>query len=126
MRLLLLAMGGGALGAGARYLVNVACARCLSPAFPWATLIVNVVGSLLMGLVVELVARRCAGSVELRTFFATGILGGFTTFSAFSLDAVSLMSRGDSALALLYLLGSVALSILGLYLGLGLARTLFP
>jgi fluoride exporter len=126
MRLLLLAMSGGALGAGARYLVNVACTRCLSPNFPWATLIVNVVGSLLMGLVVELVARRFAGSVELRTFVATGVLGGFTTFSAFSLDAVSLMSRGDSALTLLYLLGSVVLSILGLYLGLGLARTLFP
>jgi fluoride exporter len=126
MRLLLLAMGGGALGAGARYLVNVACARCMAPGFPWATLIVNVVGSVLMGLAVELVTRRLGGSAEWRTFLATGILGGFTTFSAFSLDAANLMNRGDNALALAYVLGSVVLSILGLYAGLALARTIFP
>jgi fluoride exporter len=126
LRLLLLAMGGGALGAGARHLVNVACARCMTPGFPWATLIVNVVGSLLMGLVVEAVTRRMGGSAEWRTFLATGILGGFTTFSAFSLDAANLMNRGDNALALAYVLGSVVLSILGLYAGLALARTVFP
>jgi fluoride exporter len=126
MRLLLLAMGGGALGAGARYLVNVLCARCMAPGFPWATLIVNIFGSLLMGVVVEVVARRFGGSVEARTFLATGILGGFTTFSAFALDAANLMNRGDNGLALAYVLGSVVLSILGLYAGLGLARHFFP
>jgi fluoride exporter len=126
MRLLMLAMGGGAIGAGGRYLVNVACARCMASGFPWATLIVNVVGSVLMGLVVEAVTRRLGGSAEWRTFLATGILGGFTTFSAFSLDAANLMNRGDNALALAYVLGSVVLSILGLYAGLALARTIFP
>ena len=126
MRLLLLAMGGGAIGAGARHLVNGACMRCIGPGFPWATLVVNVAGSVLMGLVVEAVTRRLGGSVEWRTFLATGILGGFTTFSAFSLDAANLMNRGDNALALAYVLGSVVLSILGLYAGLALARTIFP
>jgi fluoride exporter len=126
MRLFLLAMGGGAIGAGARYLVNVGCARCMAPGFPWATLIVNIVGSVLMGLVVELVARRMDGSVEWRTFLATGILGGFTTFSAFSLDAANLMNRGDNAAALGYVLGSVVLSILGLFAGFSLARHTFP
>jgi fluoride exporter len=126
MRLLMLAMGGGAIGAGGRHLVNVACARCMASGFPWATLIVNVVGSVLMGLVVEAVTRRLGGSAEWRTFLATGILGGFTTFSAFSLDAANLMNRGDNALALAYVLGSVVLSILGLYAGLALARTIFP
>jgi fluoride exporter len=126
MRLLLLAMSGGAIGAGARYLVYAACARCVAPAFPWATAIVNIAGSLLMGLVIETLVRRFGGAVELRTFFATGILGGFTTFSAFSFDAANLMNKGDNALALAYVLGSVVLSILGLYIGLALARTLFP
>jgi fluoride exporter len=126
MRLLLLAMGGGAIGAGARYLVNVVCGRCMAPGFPSATLIVNVAGSVLMGLVVEGVSRRLGASVEWRTFLATGILGGFTTFSAFSLDAANLMNRGDNALALAYVIASVVLSIIGLYAGLILARTIFP
>ena len=126
MRLLLLAMGGGAIGAGARYLVYAGCTRCLGPGFPWATVIVNIAGSALMGLVIETLVRRFGGSVELRTFFATGILGGFTTFSAFSFDAANLMNRGDNALALAYVLGSVVLSILGLYAGLAVARMMFP
>ena len=129
MRLLLLAMAGGALGAGARHLVNIACARCLSPGFPWATLLVNVLGAVLMGLVVEAIGRRFGAAdtgVAWRTFLATGILGGFTTFSAFSLDAANLMNRGDNAHALAYVLGSVVLSILGLYAGLAIARAVFP
>jgi fluoride exporter len=126
MRLLMLATVGGAIGAGARYLVNVGAARWLNPAWPWATVIVNVAGSFAMGLVVETVARRFGGSAELRTFLATGILGGFTTFSAFSLDAANLMNRGDNLLALGYVIGSVVLSIVGLYAGLGLARQIFP
>lgn len=122
MRLLLLASAGGAIGAGARYLVNVGCLRCFGPAFPWGTVAVNVAGSFLMGIVVELIARRLGGSVEARTFLATGILGGFTTFSAFSLDVVGLVGHRDIALALAYVSASVVLSVAGLYLGLGLAR----
>ena len=124
MRLLLLAMGGGALGAGARYLVNVACARCLGAGFPWATLIVNVGGSVLMGLVVEAVTRRLGGSAEWRTFLATGILGGFTTFSAFSLDVFNLVQRGGNGSAMAYVLASVLLSIMAVFSGFAALRVL--
>ncbi len=122
MRLLLLATVGGAIGAGARHLVNVGFARLFGTDFPWSTVVINIVGSLLMGVVVTAVALRFDGSPELRTFLATGILGGFTTFSAFSLDAHILMSRGDTTAALLYVAASVLLSILGLYVGLLFTR----
>ena len=122
MRLLMLATVGGAIGAGARHLVNIGFGRWLGPHFPWSTVFINIVGSLLMGVVIEALALRFSGSLELRTFLATGILGGFTTFSAFSLDAVTLIQRGDMSSAALYIGGSVMLSILGLYAGLSLAR----
>jgi CrcB protein len=122
MRLLLLASAGGAIGAGARYLVHVGIARVLGTSFPWATLTVNVLGCLLMGIVVELVVLRLDGSPELRTFLAAGILGGFTTFSAFALDVEALVSRHQHAAAAIYVAASVGLSILALYVGLLLAR----
>lgn len=122
MQLFLAAAAGGALGAGARFLVNVACAQLLGPAFPWATLTVNVLGSFLMGLVVGVSGVLLGGSALLRTFLATGILGGFTTFSAFSLDAVELFERRQPALAILYISASVALSIAALCAGLTTAR----
>lgn len=124
MRLLLLAAGGGAIGAGARYLVNATCATCLGVAFPWATLIVNVAGSFLMGILVASAVPLMGGSAEWRTFLATGILGGFTTFSAFSLDAWQLLERQQTALAVGYIGGSVVLSIAGLVAGLASARAL--
>ena len=122
MRLLLLASAGGAIGAGARYLVHVGVARLLGTGFPWATLTINVLGCLLMGIVVELVVLRLDGSPELRTFLAAGILGGFTTFSAFALDVEALVSRHPHAAAAIYVAASVGLSILALYVGLLLAR----
>ncbi|MCH9808866.1 MAG: fluoride efflux transporter CrcB [Alphaproteobacteria bacterium] len=124
MKLLMLACAGGAIGAGARYLVGVGVARFVGVAggFPWATLCVNIVGSFLMGLFVEALALRLSGSPELRTLIATGVLGGFTTFSAFSLDFATLMTRKEEFLAGLYLISSVTLSILALYAGLMLAR----
>lgn len=122
MRMLLLATVGGAIGAGARHVVNVGFGRWFGPQFPWSTLFVNIAGSLVMGMLIEALALRFAGSIELRTFLATGILGGFTTFSAFSLDAYLLMTRGDTALAALYVAGSVLLSIAGLFAGLALTR----
>jgi fluoride exporter len=125
MRLLLLATVGGALGSGARHLVNVAVTRAMGPAFPWATLTVNVVGSFLMGFLVELILRRFGGSVEMRTFLATGILGGFTTFSAFTLDVSALMGRGDHTGAVTYIVASVAISLIALYAGLVLSKVLF-
>ncbi len=125
MRLLILATVGGAIGSGARHLVNIAMTRSLGPAFPWATLTVNVVGSFLMGFLVDMIMRRFGGSPEMRTFLATGILGGFTTFSAFSLDISTLLSRDEIITALVYILASVAISLLALYAGLALSRALF-
>ena len=120
MRLLFLACAGGAIGAGLRYLVNVGFASRGLGAFPWATLTVNVVGSFLMGIFIALLLNRMAGSPELRTFLATGLLGGLTTFSAFSLDAVELWSNRPPLDALLYVLGSVVLSIAALAFAMGL------
>jgi CrcB protein len=122
MRLLLLASAGGAIGAGARYLVHVGIARLVGTSFPWATLTINVLGCLLMGVVVEVVVLRLNGSPELRTFLAAGILGGFTTFSAFALDVEALISTHEPGAAAIYVAASVVLSILALYLGLFLAR----
>ena len=122
MRLLLLASAGGALGAGARYLVNVGFLRWLGPGFPWATLTENVAGSALMGFLLEMITRRFDGSTELRSFLLTGILGGFTTFSAFSLDFAQLIERGQPAAAFGYLAASVGISISALYVGFALAR----
>ena len=116
---LLVALGGGA-GAAARHLVGLASLRALGPGFPYGTLIVNVLGSLLMGLVVEWLARR--GGIALRPLLATGFLGGFTTFSTFSLDAVALWERGEGALAAGYVVGSVLLCIGGLVAGLAIGR----
>ena len=121
---LLLVAAGGALGSGLRHLTNVAALRLLGPGFPWGTLTVNVVGGLLMGVFVELLARRFGGSAELRLFVATGFLGGYTTFSAFSLDFAVLTERGALMQAFSYVAASVMLSIAALFLGMWLAKSL--
>lgn len=123
MRLVLLAAAGGAIGAAARHIVNVAMLGLLGPAFPWATLTVNVLGSFAMGISVEAILALAGGSPAWRTFLATGILGGFTTFSAFSLDAVLLYERRAYLLLTLYVAGSVVLSIAALVAGMALTRT---
>lgn len=122
MRLLLIACAGGALGTGARYLTNIAFARVVGTGFPWSTLVINIVGSLLMGIAVEVVMQRLAGSAEARAFIMIGILGGFTTFSAFSLDFAMLMDRKDHLAAAFYLFGSVGLAIFAFYMGAMLAK----
>ncbi|MGR3796507.1 fluoride efflux transporter CrcB [Vannielia sp. SX4] len=114
---------GGALGASARYLTGVAAIRVMGPGFPWGTLTVNVAGSLLMGLFAALVGLR--GGHAFSPFVMTGLLGGFTTFSAFSLDAVTLLERGQMGTAALYVVASVTLSILALIAGLALGRGVF-
>lgn len=114
---------GGAIGAALRHLANVAALRLVGSAFPWGTMAINIVGSLAMGVFIELLARRFNASSELRLFVATGLLGGFTTFSAFSLDVAVLWERGDMIPALGYALTSVVGSILALFLGLWLARS---
>ena len=123
LHLLLVAIGG-AVGASVRHLVNLAALRIAGPNFPWGTMAINVAGSLAMGVFIELLARRFNASNELRLFVATGILGGFTTFSAFSLDFAVLWERGAMVSALGYALASVIGSLLALFLGLWLARSL--
>ncbi|MBC7102440.1 MAG: fluoride efflux transporter CrcB [Parvibaculum sp.] len=117
---------GGAIGATGRYLFNLQMLRLLGPNFPWGTFGVNVTGSFIMGLVAGLFAFRLDLSSEMRSFITTGILGGFTTFSAFSLDAANMIERGQHALAAAYIGGSVALGIAGLFFGLWIARVTFP
>ena len=124
MQHLLIVALGGALGSGMRHLVNLASLRLFGPGFPWGTLTVNIVGSLAMGLFVELLARRFGGSAELRLFVATGILGGFTTFSAFSLDVAVLYERGVMAQAALYVIASLVAAVLALFLGMWLGKSL--
>ena len=116
---------GGAIGAMIRHLVNSGALRLAGPNFPWGTMAINIVGGFAMGVFIEALARRFDGSPELRLFVATGILGGFTTFSAFSLDFAVLWERGAAASALGYAAASVVGSILALFLGLWLARNLF-
>lgn len=111
---------GGALGACLRHLANVGAGRTLGPGFPHGTVIVNVLGSVLMGVLV--VALSKYGGNRLAPFLMTGLLGGFTTFSAFSLDAVLLWERGEAGLALAYVAGTVCLSLAGITAGLWVAR----
>jgi CrcB protein len=98
------------------------CARAFGTGFPWGTFIINITGSTVMGLVAGYLAFKGEASQPLRLFLMTGVLGGYTTFSAYSLDAALLYERGELAAAALYVGGSVALSIAGLFAGLALVR----
>ncbi len=121
MAYLIVFLGGG-IGAMLRHGVNVLAGRVLGGGFPFATLTVNVTGSLLMGLLAAWFAFKGDATQHWRLFMTTGILGGYTTFSAFSLDVALLYERGEVALAALYVLASVAISIAGLFAGLYLVR----
>jgi CrcB protein len=121
MRFMIVFIGGG-IGAALRHGVNVASALYLGAAFPFATLIVNVTGSAVMGLLAGYFAFRGGVPQHWQLFLTTGILGGYTTFSAFSLDAALLYERGQIGLAAAYMLASVILSVGGLFGGLALAR----
>jgi CrcB protein len=125
MKATVLVFLGAGIGGALRHGVNVGCARMCGTAFPWGTLTVNIVGSLLMGAIAGWLAFRAGEgwSQPLRLFLTTGILGGFTTFSAFSLDAVLIWERGQIGLAAAYVCASVLLSIGGLVAGLALIRT---
>jgi fluoride exporter len=114
---------GGALGASLRYGVNVTTLKLLGPQFPWGTMFVNVVGSFLMGVLIAFMAQAWTISQEMRIFLTTGVLGGFTTFSAFSLDFAALWERKEHGLAMAYAGGSVVLSLMAIFAGLWLART---
>jgi CrcB protein len=119
--LLAVAIGGG-LGSLARHFLSAGIYSVTGSAFPWGIFTVNVLGGLIMGLIVELGALKLNYSLEMRAFLTTGILGGFTTFSTFSLDAALLIERGDWMAAILYMIGSVVLSVLALFGGLWLVR----
>ena len=121
---LMLVMIGGGIGAGARHLVGMGAMRLWGPAFPWGTMIVNITGSFIMGAFIELLARRFGGSNELRLFVATGVLGGYTTFSSFSLDFAALWERGATVPAMAYMLASVVGGILALFAAFWLVRSL--
>jgi fluoride exporter len=115
---------GGALGAMARYGIGTAVP---APAngFPLATALINIAGSLAMGVLIGVLAKTTPQyQNEIRLFVAVGIFGGFTTFSSFSLDAITLIERGDFLLATVYIVGSVLLSLAGLFVGLQATRVL--
>ena len=115
---------GGGIGAALRHAVNRGALAMFGPLFPFGTFIVNVAGGLLMGMLAELFLAKGGASQELKLFLTTGILGGFTTFSAFSLDAAVMWQRGDYAALSAYVVGSVTLSIGALFLGMIAARTM--
>jgi CrcB protein len=117
---------GGGIGAALRHGVNVSSAQIFGVTYPWGTMFVNVVGSLLIGAIAGYLAFRgdAIWTQPLRLFLTTGILGGFTTFSAFSLDFALLFERGEIGQGVFYILASVALSLGAVFLGLFLVRSM--
>jgi CrcB protein len=115
---------GGGFGSIMRHALNQVCVVFLGPDFPYGTLSVNIIGSLAIGLIAGWFALRGGGHQMLVLFLTTGILGGFTTFSAFSLDAALLWERGQTGRAALYVLGSVMPAIAAVFCGLGMMRAL--
>ncbi len=122
MPLTLWIAAGGAVGAAARHLVNVGATRVLGHSFPYGTFTVNVLGSLIMGVFIGLMALKWSASQEMRAFLTTGMLGGFTTFSTFSLDFATLLERKAHVLAALYAASSVGISFIAVFAGLWLMR----
>ncbi len=124
LNLYLAVAAGGAAGSVARYFFAGQAVRLLGAGFPWGTLGVNIIGSLAMGLVSGLISARTSLPQEIQLFLGVGLLGGFTTFSAFSLDVIALYERGQFALAAAYSAASFGLSVGALMLGLTFMRRL--
>lgn len=122
MKTLLFVALGGALGASCRYGVGVAATHLGSGQFPWGTFTVNVAGSFILGVLAAAMTFSWSPSPEMRAFLVVGVLGGFTTFSAYSLEVILLIERDRLALAAVFMLGTVALSVAGLFAGLRLTR----
>jgi len=113
---------GGGLGAALRHGVNRASLAYFGPDFPYGTLFVNILGGFLLGVVAELFLMKGGGSQEFRLFLTTGVLGGFTTFSAFSLDAALMWQRSNYAALAFYIVASVVLSVAALFVGMAAVR----
>ena len=126
LRPYLLVFVGAGLGGMLRHALNVGIGRLAGTAFPWATLFINITGSIVMGLLIGWLAFRAGEgwTQSARLFIATGILGGYTTFSTFSLDAILLFERNQIGAGLAYVGGSVLIGVLGLWAGLSLMRSL--
>lgn len=124
MNHILLVGAGGSLGSVLRYLVGLWMLQRAGPAFPWGTLFVNVTGSFLIGFLAEFIMHKMGASPEMRVFLITGVLGGYTTFSAFSLDAIALLEHGQTMSGLAYIVASVGLSMLAVFAGLALMRAM--
>ena len=122
MKTLLFVALGGALGASCRYGVGVAAVHFGNGPFPWGTFFVNVAGSFALGVLAAVLTFSWSPSHEMRAFIVVGVLGGFTTFSAFSFEVVLLIERDRLELAAIYLLGTVTISVVGLFAGLRLTR----
>ena len=123
MGFLIVFLGGG-IGAAMRHGVNLLAARFTDGGFPYGTLIINILGSLVMGLIAEYFALKAGLPQRARLFLTTGILGGFTTFSAFSLEVALLYERGQLAGAAIYVIASVVLAVGALFAGLAIVRML--
>ncbi|MFN4284170.1 MAG: fluoride efflux transporter CrcB [Alphaproteobacteria bacterium] len=122
MGMVLAIAAGGAIGSAARYGTMIWMARWLGAAFPYGTIAVNILGAFVMGVVIELLALVWSPGEMMRAFVAIGVLGGYTTFSTFTLDSWLLIERGDFGLAFLYMLSSVVLCLAGLLAGLQVTR----
>jgi CrcB protein len=122
MRNLLLVMIGGGIGAGFRYHLGSVASRQMGPGFPWGTLIANLLGGFLAGLLAAFLVGEGSQGEPLRLFLAVGVLGGFTTFSAFSVEAMAMLQRGEAGLAGAYIISSVAGSLMWAFVGWWLVR----
>mgnify|MGYP002777377136 CR=1 FL=1 len=122
MNTILAIAAGGAIGSVLRYITSSKIMQVLGSGFPYGTFSVNLIGSFLMGILIGLLAKYFAGNQTIHAFLTVGLLGGFTTFSAFSLDTLVLLQRGDFLIAAAYILSSVILSVAGLWFGLSIMR----
>ena len=118
MNMILAVASGGAVGAVARFLLSKGMLNLLGPGFPWGTLAVNLLGSFMIGFLVEIFALRVNISHEWQAFIVIGFLGGFTTFSAFSLEVGLMIEKGQLTTAIFYALGSIFIGVVALFAGL--------
>lgn len=124
MKMILAVATGGALGATGRFLVGKMMFRLMGPGFPWGTLTVNIIGSFAIGIIVTLLATRYNLAHHWQGFLVIGVLGGFTTFSAFSMEVGLMLERHEITHAALYALGSLCLGVAALFMGLYAGRYL--